>query len=193
MLVESFIFLLLFLQLSAASPPSSSEASNSNSEYSIRLNSHNNNNNNNRYQDNVSSSSSTNSAPRRTTSHAHRWPKPNPTTTPETPVDELLVNTVNGQIRGRPMVMNEHFKEINPSNATAMKQARKLYKLNAWLGIPYAEKPIGDLRFKRPVPVKPWYPNVINATHLPNSCYQLLDTVINNFVGVEMWNANTKV
>lgn len=107
--------------------------------------------------------------------------------------DELLVNTENGQVRGRAIVLNEHFKEINPLNATAMRQARKIYRLNAWLGIPYAEKPLGDLRFKRPVSVKSWSPRVINATQLPNSCYQLPDTVINNFTGVEMWNANTKV
>ena len=28
--------------------------------------------------------------------------------------------------------------------------------VNAWLGIPYAEKPINNLRFKAPVPIKSW-------------------------------------
>jgi hypothetical protein len=102
---------------------------------------------------------------------------------------ELFVNTESGKIRGRSILLNEHFKEIN---ASGIPNARKLYRLNAWLGIPYAEKPLGNLRFKRPVAIKPWT-NVLNATHLPNSCYQLPDTVINNFTGVEMWNANTNV
>lgn len=44
-----------------------------------------------------------------------------------------------------------------------------LYK---YLGIPYAEKPLGDLRFKRCVPVKPWQ-GVLNADHYGESSLQL--------------------
>jgi len=65
-------------------------------------------------------------------------------------------------------------------------------QLNAWLGIPYAEKPIGDLRFKRPVPIRSW-PGVYNATKLPNTCYQTPDMAYPGFWGTEMWNPNTPV
>ena len=44
-----------------------------------------------------------------------------------------------------------------------------LYK---YLGIPYAEKPLGELRFKRCVPVKPWQ-GVLNADHYGESSLQL--------------------
>ena len=101
--------------------------------------------------------------------------------------DELLVNTQNGFVRGK----NVYAEYLNPlkNHKTNIK---KKQKLNAWLGIPFAEKPIGDLRFKRPVPIKNWN-GILNATQLPNTCYQLPDTVIPDFWGVEMWNANTNI
>lgn len=43
-----------------------------------------------------------------------------------------------------------------------------LYK---YLGIPYAEKPLGELRFKRCVPVKPWQ-GVLRADHYGESSLQ---------------------
>ena len=44
-------------------------------------------------------------------------------------------------------------------------------QLNVFKGIPYAEPPIGELRFRKPLPVKEW-PEVINAYNWPNVCYQ---------------------
>ena len=44
-------------------------------------------------------------------------------------------------------------------------------QLNVFKGIPYAEPPIGDLRFKKPLPVKNW-PKSIDAFDLPKYCYQ---------------------
>ena len=44
--------------------------------------------------------------------------------------------------------------------------------LYAFFGIPYAEPPLKDLRFKKPVPIKPWNEPLI-ANKLPNRCYQL--------------------
>lgn len=64
--------------------------------------------------------------------------------------------------------------------------------LNVFLGIPYAEKPIGDKRFSRPIIKEPWT-YTINATTQPNSCYQSIDTAFDRFEGVEMWNPNTKI
>lgn len=49
--------------------------------------------------------------------------------------------------------------------------------INVFTGIPYAQKPIGDLRFRRPVPLTTWSSTPINATQLPNSCYQLQDSL----------------
>ena len=44
-------------------------------------------------------------------------------------------------------------------------------QLGVFKGIPFAEPPIGDLRFKKPIPVKEW-PKTIDAYDWPNSCYQ---------------------
>ena len=43
---------------------------------------------------------------------------------------------------------------------------------NIFLGIPYAEPPLADLRFKKPIPIGPWkYP--LKAFQWPNPCYQI--------------------
>ncbi|XP_077563360.1 acetylcholinesterase-1-like [Haemaphysalis longicornis] len=43
--------------------------------------------------------------------------------------------------------------------------------VDTFLGIPYAEPPVGKLRFMRPVPVKPWL-REFRALFLPPSCVQ---------------------
>jgi hypothetical protein len=100
--------------------------------------------------------------------------------------DDLIVNTQNGYVRGRSYHLDVGFDEISIS------KKRRKYRVNAWLGIPYAEKPINELRFKRPVPVKNW-DGVLNATTQPNTCYQLRDEAFPGFWAVEMWNPNTPV
>ena len=95
--------------------------------------------------------------------------------------DNLIVQTQSGRIRGTSFYVDEHLDNQN-----------KPSRIDAWLGIPFAEKPIGNLRFKRPVPIKGW-DDILNATELPNSCYQLRDLVFENFPGAEMWNPNTNV
>lgn len=59
-----------------------------------------------------------------------------------------------------------------------------------FLGIPYAEPPIGELRFRAPVRKQRW-PGILNATTPPNSCIQTEDTYFGDFFGADMWNANT--
>ncbi|KAL1423090.1 hypothetical protein MTO96_021472 [Rhipicephalus appendiculatus] len=44
--------------------------------------------------------------------------------------------------------------------------------LDAYLGIPYAETPVGDLRFQKPRPVSPWA-GIYNATAKPTPCHQV--------------------
>ena len=62
---------------------------------------------------------------------------------------ELTVTTKSGKIRG--------FRDQN---------------LIKFLGIPFAEKPIGELRFRRAVPVHPWE-GVLTADHFGDSAVQM--------------------
>jgi hypothetical protein len=58
-----------------------------------------------------------------------------------------------------------------------------------FLGIPFAEPPIGNLRFRKPVPKKPWR-EPFKANTQPKSCVQSLDTYFGDFDGSTMWNSN---
>ncbi|KAL1777558.1 cholinesterase, partial [Sigmodon hispidus] len=64
--------------------------------------------------------------------------------------------------------------------------------VNAFLGIPYAQPPVGRLRFKKPQPLNKWS-GIQNATKYANSCYQNIDQTFPGFQGSEMWNPNTNL
>ncbi|KAI1724149.1 carboxylesterase family domain-containing protein [Ditylenchus destructor] len=61
--------------------------------------------------------------------------------------------------------------------------------ISQFLGIPFAEPPVGKLRFRKPVPKSSWR-DPFNATTHPNSCVQSLDTYFGDFDGAQMWNSN---
>lgn len=48
--------------------------------------------------------------------------------------------------------------------------------IDCYLGIPYANPPVGELRFRHPVPVDKWN-GTYDASTLPKSCVQMPDTV----------------
>ncbi|KAF7633363.1 Carboxylic ester hydrolase [Meloidogyne graminicola] len=62
--------------------------------------------------------------------------------------------------------------------------------ISQFLGIPFAEPPIGKLRFRRPIPKRPWREQW-NSTYFRDSCVQSPDTYFGNFYGATMWNSNT--
>ena len=68
--------------------------------------------------------------------------------------EDLIRRTKNGFIIGRSFQLGEFNKTVN-----------------AWLGVPFAEKPLNNLRFKRPVPIKDWS-GVLKTDKEPLSCYQ---------------------
>jgi hypothetical protein len=57
---------------------------------------------------------------------------------------DLTLGTKNGKVKGTRFYLDDNYQPVTESYNHS-------YQLNAWLGIPFAEKPIGDLRFKRPV------------------------------------------
>ncbi|PSN30976.1 hypothetical protein C0J52_24737 [Blattella germanica] len=79
---------------------------------------------------------------------------------------DLVVHIEEGAIRG--------------TTLTSLRNNRTFY---AFLGIPYAEPPIGKLRFKAPQPIRPWT-KIRDATEEGNVCPQILPES-NEFVGNE--------
>ncbi|CAH6898856.1 Bche [Phodopus roborovskii] len=64
--------------------------------------------------------------------------------------------------------------------------------VTAFLGIPYAQPPLGSLRFKKAQPLSKWT-GIQNTTKYANSCYQNIDQTFPGFSGSEMWNPNTNL
>ncbi|KAL3203650.1 hypothetical protein MRX96_041838 [Rhipicephalus microplus] len=58
-------------------------------------------------------------------------------------------------------------------------------KLDVFLGIPFATPPLGALRFKKPLPVKPWE-NVLDAKEMGPPCYHI------SFASSWNWAASKK-
>ncbi|KAH9507745.1 hypothetical protein Btru_053624 [Bulinus truncatus] len=75
-------------------------------------------------------------------------------------------------------------------NVTGFRQVNSDVKVETFYAIPYAQKPTGPLRFKPPVPATPWTETLL-GTVKPKSCWQLIDTSLNGFEGINMWNPTT--
>ncbi|XP_034943568.1 acetylcholinesterase-like [Chelonus insularis] len=88
--------------------------------------------------------------------------------------DPLVVQTKKGRVRG-----------ITQTASTGK-------QVDAWYGIPYAQKPLKSLRFRHPRPPDRW-DGILNATTQPNSCVQIYDTVFGDFAGAMVWNPNTQL
>ncbi|CAG2162484.1 unnamed protein product, partial [Oppiella nova] len=75
------------------------------------------------------------------------------------------------------IVRNSHAFGINVSTTSGVVRGQAINVLNTsiyeFLGIPYAEPPVGDLRFAKPVPIEKPLNDIIDATQPGNSCMQI--------------------
>lgn len=71
------------------------------------------------------------------------------------------VTTINGDVRGYKLSI-DGINEVGSG----------ITSINLFLGIPYAEPPVGDLRFSRPVPKSSWSPKRLDALNISPSCPQ---------------------
>lgn len=72
--------------------------------------------------------------------------------------DDLTINTKSGKIKGVTYVAKKRF-------------GGEQRVMNGWIGIPYAQPPIGDLRFKAPQPAT--WDGVVTTDDFPPPCYQV--------------------
>ena len=72
-------------------------------------------------------------------------------------ISQPVVNTSSGVISG-------FTQSVRLRNATVV-------RVDTFLGVPFAQPPLGALRFRSPVPVAFWN-GVRNATQWPNTCWQ---------------------
>ncbi|XP_022919632.1 acetylcholinesterase [Onthophagus taurus] len=112
------------------------------------------------------------------TVNGYSWPSEETTARPQQSpkdlhFDPLVVETTSGLVRG--------FAKTVLSR-----------EVHVFTGIPFAKPPIEQLRFRRPVPIDPWH-GILDATKLPNSCYQERYEYFPGFDGEEMWNPNTNI
>jgi hypothetical protein len=75
--------------------------------------------------------------------------------------DPALVDTKYGKLQGACYSVN--FNDPDKSNRSE--------NVLSWLGVPYAEPPVNEKRFMRPVTIQPWW-STRNATKLPSICIQ---------------------
>ena len=108
------------------------------------------------------------------------------------PNTEIILDSTTGKLRG-----SCQFVRVNDNNLNEVKSGN----VYSWMSVPYAEPPIGPLRFKRTVPKKPWTsePLPLNATEWPNACIQQdsADSALkkeenDSFSGFDMWTPSSR-
>jgi acetylcholinesterase len=90
--------------------------------------------------------------------------------------DPLIRTTNSGRVRG----FDSYFRTSD---------SPRLHHVRAWLGIPFAKPPIGSRRFKAPEHIEPWS-GILNATHLPATCWQT-EQIVYNLEAEKIWSPNT--
>jgi para-nitrobenzyl esterase len=75
--------------------------------------------------------------------------------------DPAILSTFDGYVKGSCSQINISDPEYG--NLTG--------NILSWKGIPYAEPPVGQLRFRKPVPIKPWK-DLKDGTVFSNRCMQ---------------------
>lgn len=101
----------------------------------------------------------------------------------------LLINLI-FLIKAQPLV---RMKLADGSMIVGREKTTNLGRMvHEYLGIPFAEAPEGELRFKKPIAKRPWTQEYF-CTKPPKSCPQSKDTYWGDFKGADMWNANTEI
>ncbi len=90
--------------------------------------------------------------------------------------DPLIRSTNSGRVRG----FDSYFRTSD---------SPRLHHVRSWLGIPFAKPPIGSRRFKAPERIEPWS-GILNATHLPATCWQT-EQIVYNLEAEKIWSPNT--
>jgi carboxylesterase type B len=76
--------------------------------------------------------------------------------------EATILNSNNGKIKGTCYNVTVNYGSKPKSSNQVL----------TWLGIPYAEPPINNLRFKKPIPIKSWN-DTLDGTNWPNKCVQI--------------------
>lgn len=85
--------------------------------------------------------------------------------------ESIMIQTTSGPVRG-----SCDFVNIETDNENEDRSAN----VYSWLGLPYAEPPVGLNRFRAPIPYAQKWTEPRNATIWPNSCLQQPDTLFEN-------------
>ncbi len=73
-----------------------------------------------------------------------------------------VLETLNGKVKGTCYNVTVNYGSKPKSSNQVL----------TWLSIPYAEPPINNLRFKKPIPIKSWN-DTLDGTNWPNKCVQI--------------------
>lgn len=92
----------------------------------------------------------------------------------------------------RDLKVNTNVGEVLGKRLTTVAVGAPNRQVDAFLGIPYAEPPVDDLRFKAPVAKQP-FDHTLNATYYGYGCFHFPDETFPGFRGSEMWNSPVRL